>query len=241
MGQTPARFAVALRGRTILRVTRRGKYIVIVLNSGQHLLIHLRMTGKFRFAKTIETPGTHDHVVFSLSDGRRLFFNDTRKFGRLRLASAAEDGLGDLGPEPLDNAFTSQVLRARMKGKTRMIKPLLLDQTCVAGLGNIYVDESLWQAKIHPQRRADSLTASETRKLHQAIREVLQRAVENCGTTLGAGETNFYGITGRSGHNADSLKVFRRTGKACPRCGNIIVRTVIGQRGTHLCPSCQIP
>jgi len=238
-GMTPAHFAKALCGRTITRLSRRGKYIVISLDNGQHLLIHLRMTGKLRYATVKSQPGKHDHVLITLANGHQLIFNDTRKFGRFRLTGEAELGLNHLGPEPLDNSFTIQVLQNQLKGKSRMIKPLLLDQNCVAGLGNIYVDEALWQAKIHPERRADTLTAGEIKHLHQAIRIVLQRGIDNCGTTLGTGETNFYSVAGRRGRNAEALKVFRRTSQPCPRCHTAIIRTVVGQRGTHLCPTCQ--
>ncbi len=238
-GLSPERFARALAGHAIAGLSRRAKYIVVALDSGSRLLIHLRMTGKLRFAAPDEQPGKHDHVVISLSDGRRLFFNDTRKFGRLQLAGSGTDPLASLGPEPLEDAFTLASLRSQLRGKTRMIKPLLLDQTTVAGLGNIYVDEALWQARIHPERRADTLTATETRRLHLAIREVLQTAVDNCGTTLGNGEANFYSVAGHRGRNADALKVFRRDGLPCPRCGTLLARSVVGQRGTHFCPMCQ--
>lgn len=236
---TPARFAAALAGCTIVGLSRRAKYIVVALNSGSRLLIHLRMTGKLRFAAPKDDPGKHDHVVITLEDGRRLFFNDTRKFGRFRIAGPEADPLAGLGPEPLDDAFTPDVLRRQLRGKSRMLKPLLLDQTTVAGLGNIYVDEALWQARLHPCRCADTLTPAETRHLHAAIVAVLQRAVDNCGTTLGTGDTNFYSVSGRSGRNADALNVFRRDGRPCPRCGATLERTVVGQRGTHLCPRCQ--
>ena len=239
-GLTPAHFSKALCGRTITRLSRRGKYIILTLDDGLQLLIHLRMTGKLRYADQTEIQtGKHDHVLITLANGHQLIFNDTRKFGRFRLTRATGSGLTHLGPEPLDDAFTAQILQTQLQGKTRMIKPLLLDQNCVAGLGNIYVDEALWQTKIHPERRADTLSPAEIKRLHHAIRTVLQRGVENCGTTLGTGETNFYSVAGRRGRNADALKVFRRTGLPCPRCQTIIVRTVVGQRGTHLCPSCQ--
>jgi formamidopyrimidine-DNA glycosylase len=238
-GQPPERFAAALRGRRIVRVSRRGKHILLALDNGQVLQIHLRMTGKLRFAEPGSKPGPHDHVVVTLGDGRRLVFNDTRKFGRFRLADAADPALTLLGPEPLDEAFTVKVLQRQLAGKRRMIKPLLLDQAVVAGLGNIYVDESLWQARLHPERRADTLTPADVRRLHEAIREVLARAVRNNGTTLGAGEANFYSVAGRRGRNADALRVFRRTGEPCPRCGKPIARSVVGQRGTHYCPACQ--
>jgi len=238
-GLTPTAFNRALCGRTITSLSRRAKYIVLSLDNGQHLLIHLRMTGKLHYVAKPHSPGKHDHVVITLMNGDQLVFNDTRKFGRFRLTREFGMGLQHLGPEPLDNTFTVHMLQQQLKGKSRMIKPLLLDQNCVAGLGNIYVDESLWQAKIHPERRADTLTAGEIKRLHQAIRSVLQQGVDNCGTTLGNGETNFYSVAGRRGRNADALKVFRRTGEPCPRCQHLIVRTIVSQRGTHLCPTCQ--
>ena len=238
-GLPPDAFARALCGRAITALARRAKYIVVSLDSGCRLLIHLRMTGKLRFADPREQPGRHDHIVLTFADGRRLFFNDTRKFGRFRLCAAREDPLAGLGPEPLEAAFTPAVLRARLSGKRRMIKPLLLDQSCVAGLGNIYVDESLWQARIHPERRADTLTAAEVRRLHTAVRQVLQAAVDNAGTTLGEGQANFYSVAGHRGRHADALMVFRRDGLPCPRCGTPLARSVVGQRGTHFCPRCQ--
>ena len=120
-----------------------------------------------------------------------------------------------------------------------MIKPLLLDQTCVAGIGNIYADESLWLARIHPTRRADTLTLPEITRLHHAIRAVLEKGVAAEGTTLGQGATNFYSVAGNRGRNADGLQVFRRTGEPCPRCQHTITRLIVGQRGTHICPHCQ--
>ncbi len=238
-GITPHHLIKALCGRTITQLARRGKYIVLSLDNGQHLLIHLRMTGKLRYTTVKEPHGKHDHVLITLANGHQLIFNDTRKFGRFRLTGKSGLGLDHMGPEPLDNAFTIQVLQDQLKDKNRMVKPLLLDQHCVAGLGNIYVDEALWQARLHPERRANTLTPTEIKHLHQAIRTVLQRGIDNCGTTLGSGETNFYSVAGHRGRNADSLKVFRRTGLPCPRCHTDIIRTVVGQRGTHLCPTCQ--
>ena len=238
-GLAPEAFVRALKGRAVTGVTRRAKYIVVALDSGVRLLIHLRMTGKLRFAAAGETPGKHDHVVIALADGRRLVFNDTRKFGRFQLAAPDADPLRDLGPEPLDESFTLAALRERLRGKARQLKPLLLDQATVAGLGNIYVDEALWRARLHPERRADTLTPTELRRLHQAIREVLRLAVENCGTTLGDGQANFYSVAGHRGRNADELKVFRRDGLPCPRCGTVLARMLVGQRGTHICPRCQ--
>jgi formamidopyrimidine-DNA glycosylase len=238
---TPKHLKQALTGRLIANVSRRAKYIVFTLDNGDRLLIHLRMTGKLRFAAPHEVIGKHDHIVLHLSGGQRLVFNDTRKFGRFRLAPAGSDPLANLGPEPLSDSFTADTLQARLRGKTGRIKPVLLDQTTVAGLGNIYVDEALWQARLHPERRADSLSRDDVRRLHRAIRDVLRRAIENCGTTLGNGLDNFYSVAGNRGRNADRLKVFRRDGLPCPRCGTVITRSVVAQRGTHFCPRCQPP
>ena len=238
-GATPAAFAAALRGRTIRRLTRRAKYIVAALDDGRHLLVHLRMTGQFRVERAGTRPDAHDRVILTLNDDRQVVFHDTRKFGRFRLTSDPQAHLAALGPEPLAANFTVAALRRRLAGRRRLIKPLLLDQTCVAGLGNIYVDESLWRARLHPCRRADTVTPAETRRLHAAIRAVLAQAVRAQGTSLGDGATNFYGVAGRRGRHADALQVFRRTGLPCPRCGHAIARIVVGQRGTHLCQQCQ--
>ena len=238
---TPERLRRALAGRSIASVSRRAKYIVLTLDSGDRLLIHLRMTGKLRFVAPREAIGKHDHLVIRLSGDRLLVFNDTRKFGRFRLAPAGSDPLARLGPEPLSDSFTAAALQARLRGKTGRVKPVLLDQTTVAGMGNIYVDEALWQARIHPERRVGTLDNKEITRLHRAIREVLRRAVENCGTTLGAGLDNFYSVAGNRGRNADALKVFRRHGLPCPRCGTVITRGTVAQRGTHFCPRCQPP
>ncbi len=238
-GLTPEGLNKALKNRSIRHVARRAKFIVFTLDTGSRLLLHLRMTGKLRFAVEGETPGPHDHVTITFADGKRLVFNDTRKFGRFRFVPIGADPLGTLGPEPLNADFTPEVLHRQLCGRKRLIKPLLLDQTTVAGLGNIYVDESLWQAQIHPERRADTLTAVEIRNLHHAIREVLKRGIKNNGTTLGNGQANFYSVSGHRGRNADALKVFRRDGLPCPRCGTRIERSVVGQRGTHFCPHCQ--
>jgi formamidopyrimidine-DNA glycosylase len=239
-GPSAAALATALCGRRIVGLSRRAKYIVLALDDGRHLLVHLRMTGKFRIDAAAGRPGPHDHAVLTLSDGRHLVFNDTRKFGRFQLVDELAKHLAAIGPEPLEDAFTPAAFRERLHGHRRMVKPLLLDQTCVAGLGNIYVDEALWAARIHPMRRADTLTPAEIRRLHAAIRDVLGRAVAANGTTLGSGATNFYSVAGRRGRHADALQVFRRTGEPCPRCGRPITRLLVGQRGTHVCARCQV-
>lgn len=238
-GMNPSAFARALSGRTLTDVSRRGKNILMRMDNGSCLHVHLRMTGKFRIEPAGLAPRSHDHLVLVLGDGRKLVFNDTRKFGRFRIVPMGLDGLAGLGPDALDDSFTVDVFCSRVAGRSRMIKPLLLDQGVLAGLGNIYVDESLWSAGIHPRRTADSLDRAELGRLYRAIRTVLRRAVANGGTTLGTGRTNFYNVAGRRGLHAGKLKVFRRAGKDCPRCGGLILRIVVGQRGTHVCPTCQ--
>ncbi len=238
-GHQPDRLRQALTDRRVARIGRRAKYIVLDLDDGARVLIHLRMTGKLRFGDGQTPAGSHDHVILSLSDGRRLFYNDTRKFGRFVLCDAATDPLASLGPEPLEPGFTGSCLARQLAGHRRMIKPLLLDQTVVAGLGNIYVDEALWRARIHPETPADRLTPRELARLHRAIRQVLSDAVKNRGTTLGNGESNFYSVAGRRGRHADRLQVFRRDGLPCPRCRTMLARRVVAQRGTHYCPVCQ--
>jgi len=228
-----------IRDRVITSVIRRGKYIVITLDNQARLFIHLRMTGKLLIKPAAFNPGQHDHVVFTLHDKRRLVFNDTRKFGRITLIECEDCPTDKLGPEPLSRNFTPALFRVALHCKKRQLKPLLLDQSFVAGLGNIYVDEALWQARLHPERIAGSLSNAECDALHRAIRAVLKKGIKNCGTTLGGGSSNFYSVAGNKGHNADHLNVFRRTGEPCPACGSTIIRIIVGQRSTHLCPACQ--
>ena len=239
VGGAPGALRQTVVGRRVVAVGRRGKYIVVDLDDGARVLIHLRMTGKLRFGDAATPLGPHDHVGFTLADGRRLIYNDTRRFGRILPCIGAADPLAALGPEPLESAFTPACLARRLTGRRSRIKPLLLDQTIVAGLGNIYVDEALWAARIHPESPADRLGPAELRRLHRAIRHVLSVAVANQGTTLGRGQSNFYSVAGRRGRNADRLKVFRRDGQPCPRCGTTLARAVVAQRGTHFCPACQ--
>lgn len=233
------RFCRSLRGRRITAIVRRAKYIVFHLDAGWHLLVHLRMSGRLLVSAPDARREKHEHVVLDLDDGRQLRFFDPRKFGRLYLVTDPDDILGRLGPEPLSSAFTARVLGARLQNRKRQIKPLLLDQLFVAGLGNIYVDEALWEARLYPTRIAAALSDREVAGLHRAIRKVLRRGLKNLGTTLGSGQTTFYSIARNAGRNRDELKVFRRTGQPCPRCRQPVIRMVVAQRGTHLCQHCQ--
>jgi len=232
-------FCTRLRNRRIEEVRRRGKYIVLALSGGWYLLIHLRMSGRLFFAPGTAPRDEHERVVFRLDDGRTLRFHDTRKFGRITLTARPEDKLDRLGPEPLDRRFTAHDFAQRVGRHKGMLKPLLLNQQIIAGLGNIYVDEALFDAQLHPQRPCWTLVERDLHNLHISIRKVLRRGIRASGTTLGGGQANFYSASGRSGRNQDGLKVFRRTGEPCPRCGGTITRLVVGQRSTHVCEKCQ--
>lgn len=238
-GMTPTEFRRQIKGLIIHTFLRRGKYIVVQLSRGWTLLIHLRMTGRLNWAARGTRRGKHEHVVLQLDQADELRFHDTRKFGRLTLTQTAQTILDNIGPEPLERNFTRQRLLNMLQGKKRQVKPMLLDQSFIAGLGNIYVDEALWEAHVHPQRVSSSLSEKEITALHKAIRLVLKRGLKNMGTSLGTGKGNFYSVAGRKGRNADELKVFRRTGEACPRCGAPVERLVVAQRGSHICPACQ--
>lgn len=234
-----AAFQRRIKGLTIAAIRRRGKFIVFDFCDDEHLLIHLRMSGRL-LVKTTGLPRLkHEHVVLNFNDHRQLRFHDTRKFGRFYLLRDANPILGRLGPEPLDSSFRAAEFADMLRNRGRMIKPLLLDQSFIAGLGNIYVDEALWDAHIHPQKIAAELDALEAKHLYHAIRKVLRRGLKNLGTTLGSGQTNFFSIAGYNGRNREQLKVFRRNGLACPRCRMVIKRIVVGQRSTHICERCQ--
>ena len=236
---TPEQLRSRLQGRSIGGVWRRGKYVVIDLNPQGHLLIHLRMSGKLQVTAQDAACAPHERAKLSLDCGRVIRFVDPRKFGRWYWADNAGQFLTHLGPEPLARRFSAKLLAQRLQGLKRQLKPLLLDQHFIAGLGNIYVDESLWQAQIHPLRGSHTLAAAEIIALHRAIRRVLRRAIVNAGTTLGGGPSNFRSVDNRQGRNGRHLAVFRRTGRPCPRCGTPIQRLVVGQRATHICPRCQ--
>ncbi len=236
---SPAAFSAAIRGRTVLGLSRRAKWIVMELSGAATLLVHLRMSGRLNFSFPDVERNKHEHVILSLSDGRQLRFHDTRKFGRMQLSDSPEEVLGALGPEPLERTFSVKRLAAILAASRRALKPLLLDQNVIAGIGNIYADEALWEARLHPERSGASLQAAETAALHKAIRLVLQRGLRNLGTSFGEGKTTFYSVAKRRGRNKDALQVFRRTGEPCPRCGSTIERLLVGQRSTHICPACQ--
>ena len=236
---SPRLFCRQIKGQQFTAIRRRGKYLVFDVADGHTMLLHLRMSGRLHLVSADTSRSKHEHVILGFDDGRQLRFHDTRKFGRLHLIKDPARILDRLGPEPLASGFTAKILAEGLNQRKRILKPLLLDQSFIAGLGNIYVDEALWAAKLHPCRPAASLSPSEIKALHRTIRRVLKRGLKNLGTTLGTGRANFYSVANRRGRNKDLLKVFRRTDLPCPRCKSPIERLIVGQRSTHICQKCQ--
>ncbi|HLH26388.1 MAG TPA: bifunctional DNA-formamidopyrimidine glycosylase/DNA-(apurinic or apyrimidinic site) lyase [Chloroflexota bacterium] len=202
-----------------------------------YLIVHRRMTGNLLLREPGAPPDAHTVAVLTLDDGRELRFCDMRRFAKLWLADAAEVAALDraLGPEPLTRLFTAERLAAALRGRRGSLKPLLLNQNLVAGLGNIYVDEALFAARLHPTRTVDTLTDADFRRLHRAIRAVLAQGIRNEGTTF----RDYLGAVGQPGRNQMMVEVFKREGKPCSRCRTLIRKTRVGGRGTHYCPRCQ--
>jgi len=228
-------FERALIGEKIADVSRRGKYCVIELSSGRKLVTSLRMTGRLVVLESGDAPYPYTHVELGFESGNRLAFSEVRQFGRMRLVEPNEAWDGELGVEPLTKAFTPERFLSMLSGRTTPIKVLLLDQRRVAGIGNIYACEALWEARIRPDRPARTLTAPATRRLHEAIVDVLHRAIQMRGTSV----DDYVDAEGLKGGFQNSLAVYGRSGKPCLRCGRTIVRTVLGQRGTWWCGGCQ--
>lgn len=227
---SPKKFKEQIKGQKVKEVTRRAKYFILHLSSFS-LLIHLRMSGDLFIRNSTTQPEKHDRLVLKLSGNTSLVFNDTRKFGRVWLTANPEDVLGKLGPEPFSKDFTPQWLYTSLHNKHRQLKPLLLDQTFLAGLGNIYTDESLHIAKLHPVAASDSVTKKQAEALHEAIRRVLKEGIRRNGASID--------WVYRGGEFQNYFRVYDREGEPCPVCGTKIQRLVIGQRGTHICPKCQ--
>jgi formamidopyrimidine-DNA glycosylase len=228
-------FQRELPGERIVGVSRRGKYAVLELSWGRRLVTSLRMTGRL----VVQRPGEDDfpgtHVVLHMTDGTRLSFADVRTFGRMRLVEPGEAWDRDLGVEPLSADFTAEALAGMLSGRTTPVKVFLLDQRRIAGIGNIYAAEALWQAGIRPSRPAKTLTKPRIARLHTAIVEVLDRAVRMRGSSI----DDYVDAAGLRGGFQNVLSVYGRLGEPCERCGKPVVRTVLGQRGTWWCRSCQ--
>lgn len=226
-----------IAGRAIRNLTRRGKFIVFHLNDGGFLLVHLRMSGRLEWSRprmgAASRAGEPPHVraVWNLDDGGRLLLCDARKFGRIAYTRDLRSATGGLGVEPLSPAFTPLHLAELLRARARQLKPLLLDQSVIAGLGNIYADEALFRAHLHPTQRSDRLAPEQITVLHGAIREVLRAAIRRNGTSF---DWIYPG-----GRMQDHLLVYGRAGEPCRRCGATIRAIRVAQRGTHVCPRCQ--
>lgn len=258
---TPRRFARAIEGRTVQRVHRRAKFIAAELDDGRVWVTHLRMSGRYlvvpgsrRNGRSHERSRTgrakvsdaadlpeYTRAVFTLDDGTRLLYIDARTLGGMELLSAEEwkERSAELGPEPLEADFTPEVLEARLATSRQPVKPFLLDQTKVAGIGNIYAVEALWRARVSPRRRARNVGPVRARRLHRAIVEVLEEALDRSGTSLGATYLDYTDGDGEPGAFYELLNVYDREGLPCPRCGTFIRRIVQAQRSTYYCPGCQ--
>ena len=244
-------FLTQLQGYRFTNFGRRGKYMLLGLEKRadqgteqlpptQTLIVHLRMTGRLVAYPHATAPDKHTHIVLDFTDGGQLHFQDSRKFGRLWLVADPQQVLAKLGPEPLDGTFALDAFYQKLQNRAAAIKALLLDQQIVAGVGNIYADESLHRAGIHPARAAQTLTLDEVAALQHAIQEVLQKAIEGHGSSLGdSGIQNYQRPGGEAGSFQEEHRVFQRTGKPCLTCGTAIERIVITQRSTHFCPQCQ--
>ena len=234
--EPPRGFSARLRGRVFESVHRRGKNIVAHLTGDAVLVVNLGMTGRLVLAQDgIRT--THPAIRFTLSAGPVLVYDDVRRFGAVEVMDVLEWGVRDrrLGPEPLSSNFTATRLQADLSRSVSPIRSWLLDQRRLAGVGNIYANEALHLAGLHPQRPARSLTAAEARKLHRALRRTLRSAVENRGTTL----RDYRDASGKPGNNAARLRVYGRGQEPCLRCSTRISRLVFGNRAAFYCPSCQ--
>lgn len=234
------RFEAELAGHTILEIGRRGKFLRIIMD-GLVLVSHLRMEGRYGVYQTGDEVEKHTHVIFRFTDGTELRYKDVRQFGTMHLFAPGEEftnkPLVKLGLEPLEASFTLQAFQDKISRRTTKIKPALLNQEYIVGLGNIYVDEALFRAGIHPEYPADKLTQAQLERLHTAIIETLTEAVEAGGSSI----KSYVNGQGEMGMFQHSLRMYGRQGEPCLNCGGPVVKTVVGGRGTHFCPNCQSP
>lgn len=234
----PTEFTTEVKGQTIHSMRRRGKFLLFDLDDIV-MVSHLRMEGRYGVYKQDDAPVPHTHVTFGFSDGTELRYQDVRKFGTMHLFEKGKEEetmpLIQLGVEPFDEAFTVKLLTNASQKTTRKIKPFLLDQKTVVGLGNIYVDEALFRARIHPERLAHSLTNEEFQKLHHSIVETLSEAVQLGGSSI----KSYVNGQGEMGMFQQTLEVYGRKNEPCKHCEDMIIRIVVGGRGTHYCPTCQ--
>ncbi|MHB1417657.1 MAG: DNA-formamidopyrimidine glycosylase [Chloroflexota bacterium] len=235
----PTRFTTRLEGQRLLDAQRKGKYLLLRLSSDDFLAIQLMITGQFLLKRPEDAVAANTRLILSLDDGRQLRLVDQNGYAKVSLVTEAETasvlGLDKLGPDPTSPDFTLATFRDLLQGRRGRIKSLLLDQHVLAGPGNIYVDEALFRARLHPARAANSLDDAEVARLYDALRHVLLTGIAKRGTTI----ATYRDVLGRPGHYQEELQVFRRTGKPCPGCGGKVVATKLGGRDTYYCPTCQ--
>jgi formamidopyrimidine-DNA glycosylase len=237
----PSAMELRLPGSTVLQIRRLGKNLVVDLQSANgaaeslSLLIHLGMTGQISILSPEAPVPKHTHVFLSLDDGRELRYTDVRRFGRMAVLSNGEQEreLGGLGLEPLE--ISLEEFRARIGSRKTQIKALLLNQSVMRGIGNIYADESLWRAKIHPRKMGSKLTAEELKRLHRAVQEILREAIRLRGSSI----SDYVDSDGRKGEYQLRHRVYQRDGKKCSRCGSVIRHAIVAGRSSHFCPRCQ--
>ncbi|HLO10950.1 MAG TPA: DNA-formamidopyrimidine glycosylase [Pseudoneobacillus sp.] len=231
-------FTDALKGQTILEISRRGKFLIFYTDD-YALVSHLRMEGKYAVYPKSEPLDKHTHVIFHFTDGTELRYKDVRKFGTMHLYKKGTEldvsPLKDLGPEPFTEDFTVEYLSEKLQKTNRKIKPTLLDQKIVVGLGNIYVDEALFRSRIHPETIASTLNFNQLLTLHEEIVRTLSEAVQKGGSTI----RSYVNSQGEIGMFQLELFVYGRKGESCTNCGKQLEKTVVGGRGTHFCPNCQ--
>ncbi|APU71093.1 formamidopyrimidine-DNA glycosylase [Companilactobacillus crustorum] len=225
---------------TITDVGRRAKFLLIHLNNGYTIISHLRMEGRYRISADPSAIDKHSHAIFTLDNGQKMIYNDVRKFGRMQLWNTDDldnnKSLQKLGPEPLSKTFTFALLKPRIMRHHKDIKTVLLDQSVMSGLGNIYVDEVLWKAKIHPQTPSNHLSDTDIQNIIELSNQEMKKAIEAGGSTI----RSYIDATGHKGNMQNSLKVYGKEGTPCPRCGTNIVKIKVSGRGTHFCPKCQV-
>jgi formamidopyrimidine-DNA glycosylase len=232
----PDALAMRIRGRTFQGVRRRGKYLVFELDQGEVLIVHLKMSGQLSVQPESEPADRYVHTIFRLEGGEELRFRDVRKFGRVYLVTDPDRVVGQLGPEPLSGDFTVTWLEEQLGRRRRVLKPLLLDQTFIAGIGNIYADEALFLAAIRPDRHSDSLGRQEIAALHEAIQVVLRLGIERQGASI---DGSYRQPDGSRGQMQEVFVAYGRAGEDCLRCQGTIERIILGGRSTHFCPDCQ--
>ncbi len=236
---TPREFCRQLTGRTIAGLRRRGKYLIIDLDDGRAWVVHRRMSGNILYRTPSDPADAWTRAVFTLDDGHELRWTDLRKFGTMWLVEDATMVLEALGPEPLDAAFTPQVLRERAGKRGAPIKSVLLDQTVLAGMGNLYTDEALHHAGIHPLRPANKLGPGDYARLHAGILEALRMGIAGRGSSLGTTLRDHVNVDGDPGRNQEIVRAYGREGEPCYACGSAMRRIKVGGRSSVFCPKCQ--